>query len=194
MKKDHLLPFIFEKHPIKGSIVILSDSWHRVLLNHDYPPVINKLLGELLVCSTLLASALKFDGSFTIQIQGSGPIQMLIAECSSKLQVRATATLKKDHTFDNENSSLLHLVEKGNLSIELNPRKSGKSYQSIIPIIGDSVAEVFEHYLKQSEQIGSKLKLYASKDVVGGLILQKMERAHPHVLDTQTLLPLEQQR
>lgn len=174
MKKDHILPFIFDEHPIKGSIVILKDCWNRVLLNHDYPPVVNKLLGELLVCSTLLASTLKFDGSFAIQIQGTGPIQMLIAECNSKLQIRATATLDKNYDFYQEYTSLLLLVDKGTLSITLNPRKGGNSYQSFVPIVDNSVSKVFEHYLMQSEQIGSKLKLYSSDEVVGGLLLQKM--------------------
>ncbi len=159
---------------IENKLVILKDSWNRVLLNHDYPPVINKLLGELLVCSTLLANALKFDGSFTIQIQGSGPIQMLIAECNSKLQVRATATLDQNYDFYQEYTSLLLLVDKGTLSIGLNPKKGGQSYHSVIPIIDNDVCKVFEHYLMQSEQVGSKLKLYSDNQMVGGLLLQKM--------------------
>ncbi len=174
MKKDHILPFIYEDQPLKGSIVVLESSWQRVIRDHDYPPVINTLLGELLICSTLLASSLKFDGTFTIQIQGSGPIQMLIAECNSKLQIRATATLRKNYDFHQEYTSLLLLVEKGTMSIGLNPRKGGQTYQSVVPIIDNDITKVFEHYLMKSEQVESKLKLYVEENQVGGILIQKM--------------------
>lgn len=174
MKKDNLLPFIFEEHPIKGSIVLLDQAWNRVLKNHNYPTPIETILGELLVCSILFASSLKFDGSFSIQIQGTGPIKMLIAECNSKLQVRATATIDNKFNFNLSSISFLEMVESGQLIMSINPRKGGNAYQSLVPLVSNSIGEIFESYLVQSEQVASKIKLFSENGVLGGILVQKL--------------------
>jgi molecular chaperone Hsp33 len=174
VKKDHLLPFIFEEHPIKGSIVILDDSWQKVIKNHSYPSIIEDILGELLACSVLFSSSLKFDGSFSIQIQGTGPIRMLIAECNSKLQIRATASLDQDYNFTTSSSTFLELIDNANLIISINPRKSNNAYQSMVPLISNSIEEIFESFLLQSEQVASRIKLFSQDGVIGGILLQKL--------------------
>ena len=69
----------------------LGATWRAVLERHDYPPALRSLLGELMAAAALLASTLKFSGTMTMQMQGRGPVQLLVVECSSELNLRATA-------------------------------------------------------------------------------------------------------
>ncbi len=88
---DTLQRFVFEHAPVRGEIVHLGATWRAVLERHDYPPALRSLLGELMAAATLLASTLKFSGTMTMQMQGSGPVRLLVVECTSELTLRATA-------------------------------------------------------------------------------------------------------
>jgi molecular chaperone Hsp33 len=50
-------------------------------------------------------------------------------------------------------------------------------YQSLVPNDGDSMAEIFEHYLTQSEQQPARLWLMADAHHACGLFLQKLPDA-----------------
>ena len=53
------------------------------------------------------------------------------------------------------------LLGDGRLSVTLEDVKSGQFYQSLVPLEGESLEQIFEHYLSQSEQITAFLRLYA---------------------------------
>ena len=82
--------YLFEDRSVRVQAVRLTDTWKAVRANHEYPPAITHLLGELVAASTLLAANIKFDGSLVLQIQGDGPIALLVVECRSDLSLRAT--------------------------------------------------------------------------------------------------------
>jgi molecular chaperone Hsp33 len=44
----------------------------------------------------LLAATLKLKGSLILQIQGRGPVTLLVVECDGELNVRATAKWQDD--------------------------------------------------------------------------------------------------
>ena len=90
--------------------VRLTDTWKAVRANHEYPPAITHLLGELVAASTLLAANIKFDGSLVLQIQGDGPIALLVVECRSDLSLRATVKMREGHDVpvDGNMQSLLN--------------------------------------------------------------------------------------
>lgn len=50
-------------------------------------------------------------------------------------------------------------------------------YQSIVPVSGLTVAECFEHYFDQSEQLPTHLWLAANEGGAGALLLQKLPGA-----------------
>ena len=63
-----------------------------MLKAHDYPPPVSDLLGELLVLAGALAGGLKFDGRFSLQIRGDGPVRLLVADCTNDGEMRGYAS------------------------------------------------------------------------------------------------------
>jgi molecular chaperone Hsp33 len=77
---NYALPFRIEGQNVNGRVVKLNSLASDVLLRHDYPEAVNRLLGEALVLASMLGTMLKFDGRFILQLQGSGPISTLMAD------------------------------------------------------------------------------------------------------------------
>src|SRR5512145_3247707 len=95
--RDCLHRFLFEHYPIRGHIVHLDASWRALLEHRDYPPAIRDTLGEAVAASVLLAATLKFEGTLSLQLQGQGPMHLMLAQCSSELGVRAVARYREGH-------------------------------------------------------------------------------------------------
>ena len=113
--RDCLHRFLFERYPIRGHIVHLDASWRALLEHRDYPPAIRDTLGEAVAASVLLAATLKFDGTLSLQLQGQGPMHLMLAQCSSELGVRAVARYREAH----EGRDLAALSGEGNLTVTL---------------------------------------------------------------------------
>ena len=69
---DTILPFTVKALDLRGRIVRLADTVDTILTSHDYPPPVAKLLGEAIVLTVMLGSALKFEGRFILQTQKIG--------------------------------------------------------------------------------------------------------------------------
>jgi molecular chaperone Hsp33 len=89
--RDSLRRFIFEGYPIRGHLVHLDASWRALIEHQDHPRAIREALGEAVVASLLLAATIKFEGVLSLQLRGSGPLQLLLAQCTSGLGVRGLA-------------------------------------------------------------------------------------------------------
>lgn len=176
---DTLQKFMFEKSVVRGELVEISDTWRQVQARRDYPKAVKTLLGEMLSAAALLSANLKFNGAIVMQIHGDGPVRLLVVECDSELRLRATAKLAPDAIVD-DNATLPQLVNQhgnGRFVITLDPKDKlpgQQAYQGIVPLDGDSVATVIEHYMLRSEQLDTKLWLAANDDVSRGLLLQKL--------------------
>jgi molecular chaperone Hsp33 len=176
---DTLQKFMFEGSAVRGELVELSETWRQVLARREYPLAVKTLLGEMLAAAALLSANLKFNGSIILQIRGDGPIQLLVVECDAELRLRATAKVAPDAVIDAD-ASLIQLVNRaghGRFVITLDPKDKlpgQQAYQGIVPLDGDSVAAVIEHYMLRSEQLGTKLWLAADDKVSRGLLLQKL--------------------
>jgi molecular chaperone Hsp33 len=88
---DSILPFEVAALDLRGRIVRLGPAVDAVLTSHDYPLPVAKLLGEAIVLTVMLGSALKFDGRFILQTQSDGPVRMLVVDFASPDKVRACA-------------------------------------------------------------------------------------------------------
>lgn len=92
MDNENLLSrFLFETSPVRGLHLRLDSVWQYLAAQKDYPPAVQRALGEITVAAVLLAANLKFSGSLTIQIQGKGCLKMLVAEATTAYTCRATA-------------------------------------------------------------------------------------------------------
>lgn len=169
---DALTRFIFEYAPVKGGIVQLDSVWQTVQSHADYPAPLKKILGELLAAAALLTSNIKFEGNLVLQLQGKGPLRLIVVEATSKKTLRATAKWTGELA---EGSSLADLMGQGHFAITLDQSQAGKqNYQGIVPMSGDSIAETLTHYMQSSEQLDTRIYLASSNERVAGMLLQRM--------------------
>jgi molecular chaperone Hsp33 len=172
---DTLQRFIFEHTPIRGEIVHLDATWRAILERHEYPPIVRDLLGEMMAAAILLAATLKMRGRMIMQLQGHGPIRLLVVECTNALELRGVA-----HWQDlPETTDLEQLLGDGRLIITLEPMDDQERYQSIVETKGKTLAEILGRYLQQSEQLDTHLWLAANDARAAGMLLQKLPSKDP---------------
>ncbi len=167
--QDSLRRFIFEKYAVHGKLAHLDATWLAILERYDYPPVIRAVLGEAMVATVLLASTLKFDGVLTLQLQGDGPLNLLVIQCSSKLSLRGLARWQSEVT----EGSLASMAGEGKLTITIESGSEGHRYQGVVPLTGDTLADCIQAYFEQSEQLQTRLWLSATNSRVAGMLLQR---------------------
>ncbi|MBC7779445.1 MAG: Hsp33 family molecular chaperone HslO [Proteobacteria bacterium] len=167
---DSIRRFLFEGAPIRGEIVQLDATWRAVLERHAYPPLLRRLLGELMAASALLAATLKFDGAMVMQVQGTGALKLLVVECTSAGTLRATA--KWDALP--EDAGFAELFDQARCVITLVQADGSQSYQGVVEVLGDSVSEMLMHYMRHSEQIETTLLVSADDRRAAGLLLQRL--------------------
>ena len=176
--RDALTRFVFERAPVLGALVTLDVASRAILDCHPYPPALRRILAELLAASTLLASTLKFSGSLIVQLQGVGPVRLLVVECSDALELRATAQWDEARTAafgpDATLAELAGGATQGRLVITLDSKGSGTTYQGIVTLETSSVAGLIEHYLATSAQLASRMVLVADDGRAAGLLLQRL--------------------
>jgi len=176
---DQLKKYLTEDRSVRIQAVRLDATWKAVQANHDYPPAVTHLLGELVAASTLLAANIKFDGSLVLQIQGDGPIALLVVECRSDLSLRATVKVREGHEVpaDGTMQSLLNPGGNGRFIVVLDPQRKlpgQQTYQGIVPLEGETVAQALQHYMKASEQLDTRLWLAADADHAAGMLVQRL--------------------
>jgi molecular chaperone Hsp33 len=168
--RDCLHRFLFEHYPIRGHIVHLDASWRALLEHRDYPPAIRDTLGEAVAASVLLAATLKFDGTLSLQLQGHGPMHLMLAQCSSELAVRAVARYREAH----DARDLAALSGEGNLTVTLENEDLSQRYQGVVPLSGERLADCLREYFESSEQLPTRLWLHATEKGASGLLLQRL--------------------
>lgn len=172
VRHDTLNRFLFEKHDIRGELVNLQSTYQAILNCHDYPVAVQRLLGELLVATSLLTATLKFEGDITVQVQGDGPVQFAVINGNHKQQMRGLARYEGEIAPD---ATLKEMIGKGILVITIMPTQ-GERYQGIVGLEGETIAECLEAYFKQSEQLATQLVIRVGvldqKPFAAGLLLQ----------------------
>lgn len=174
MQSDYVQRFIFENLDIRGRLVCLGDAWRRMLEGRDYPDPVAKLLGHTTALGVLLGAGQKGAQRLTLQVQGAGPVKLLVADCSPALQIRGMASFDAGPALPASERALLG---SGRLALTLEDTASGRMYQSLVPLEGESLEQIFEHYLSQSEQLPAFLRLYANGAALCGLLLEKLPHA-----------------
>ena len=184
---SELHKFIFNGLPVRGMIVRLTDSWQEILKRRQdaggYPVEVMQLLGEMTAAGALMQSSISFDGALILQIFGDGPVKLAVAEVQPDLSLRATATVTGAVEAGSSMSQLVNLKNEGRCAITLDPKTKfpgQQPYQGVVPLFGDqhekieSLGEVLEHYMLQSEQLDTRLILAADGQVAAGLLIQRL--------------------
>ena len=162
--------FLFEQLDIRGVWVQLDQTWRDMIAGRNYAPATITLLGEMAAVTALLASNLKQAGRLTFQLRGEGAVNRLVMICNEQLQLRGMA----HETITLESGALNEVLGEGFLTITLDAPDMRQPYQSQVPLQGDTLAAVFEHYLAQSEQQAARLWLAANAQTAAGLFLQAL--------------------
>ena len=174
MQTDYVQRFLFEDLDIRGRLVCLTGAWQRMLDGRDYPEEVASLLGHTTALNVLLGANQKGSGRVTLQVQGSGPVKLLVADCTAELRIRGMAAYER---LEPKPATERRLLGDGRLSVTLEDMKSGGLYQSLVPLEGESLEEIFVHYLAQSDQIPAFLRLLADSGALCGLLLEKLPLA-----------------
>ena len=172
--RDCLHRFMFEHYPIRGHLVHLDAAWCALIEHREYPAAIRDILGETVAASLLLAATVKFEGVLSLQLQGDGPVRLMLAQCTSGLGVRGLARYREgefgpSHTAD--------LIGTGNLTVTLETDDGSQRYQGIVPIAGQHLGESLQVYFENSEQLPTRLWLHADASGASGMLLQKLPSA-----------------
>jgi molecular chaperone Hsp33 len=189
---DRIRRFMLAGAPVRGESVSLDAAWRAVLERHaDLPAAVRDCLGELSAAAVLLAATLKFDGSLVLQIHGDGPVALVVVECQGGGQFRATVKLREGPKIlpDDRFDQLVNRHGQGRFVVTLDPRGQSPNrqpYQGIIPLTGQSVSEVLEHYMASSEQVPTRLWLAADAQRASGLLLQRLPDHGGRATSTQT--------
>ena len=182
MSDSFVRRFLFEHLDIRGALVRLGDSWQQMQVDRNYQPTVAQLLGETAAVAALIGAQLKQPGRLTLQLRGNGPIQLLVMDCNEQLQMRGMAR-SNPVVLPAPVPELLGADQGGQLMISLDLPDARHPWQSFVPMVGDSIAAIFEHYLEQSEQQPSRLFATASPRAAACLFLQKMPQAESHDTD-----------
>lgn len=173
--RDCLHRFLFEHYPIRGHIVHLDASWRALLEHREYPEVIRDTLGEAVAASVLLAATLKFEGTLSLQLQGQGPMHLMLAQCSDALGVRAVARYRENENREaGYHRDLSSLSGEGKLTVTLENDDLSQRYQGIVPLTGERMADCLRSYFESSEQLPTRLWLHADANGASGLLLQRL--------------------
>lgn len=165
--------FVFEGLGIRGSLVRLEETWRDVIAEHDYPDNVRRLLGQSVAATVLMTTGLKGSPKVSLQLQGDGPLKLLLIQCSGELKVRGMAHCRD--VSDDET-----LLGEGRLAVNLDAGEPGRVYQGIVPLISDEIDGCLEAYFRQSEQLPTRLVLRTTEERVAGLILQALPQNDPN--------------
>ncbi|HEX6398109.1 MAG TPA: Hsp33 family molecular chaperone HslO [Steroidobacteraceae bacterium] len=175
MSTDIVRRFVFERCPIRGHAVRLGRAWLGLREHQDYPPAVQKLVGEAVSAAVLLAATLKFDGTLTLQLQGKGLVNLLVAQCTHDFKVRGMARHDDPSLKDvGDTAGFRSLAGDGQIIVTVESTDRGSSYQGVVPITGDSLAESLEAYFVQSEQLPTRVRLASTPGVVAGMLVQRI--------------------
>ena len=137
---NQLLVFVCDGAPVRGEFVSIGSAWQNIVALRNDPPAVQKVMGEFVAAATLLTASIKLDGTLMIQAQSKGPIQLLVVECTSQLEIRASVSLNPDFGDIPDNATLAELLDaegSGRLAITLDPidrKPSQTPYQGIVAL------------------------------------------------------------
>jgi molecular chaperone Hsp33 len=170
--RDSLHRFLFEQFPIRGHLVHLDAAWGALIEHRDYPDAIRDALGEAVAASLLLAATIKFEGVLSLQMQGDGPVHLMLVQCTSGLGVRGLARFREGDF--SQSSKISDLIGAGNLTVTLETDDAAQRYQGIVPMTGERLEESLQLYFENSEQLPTRLWLHADAQGASGMLLQKL--------------------
>ena len=172
MANNMLNRYLFADLSVRGELVQLDETYQQMITGKDYPAPVQRLIGELAVATSLLTATLKFEGSITLQLQGDGPVSLVVINGNNEHKIRGVARWEGDIESD---ATVHDMMGKGHLVITIEP-KQGERYQGVVGLEGDTLAQIIESYFERSEQLKTRLWIrtgeYEGQPHAAGMLLQ----------------------
>jgi molecular chaperone Hsp33 len=168
---DHALPFQLDALGVRGRLVRLGPALDAIIERHGYPLAVARPLAEAMVLCACLATSLKYDGIFTLQISGDGPIRLLVTDLTTDGAIRGYAqfdswklavALGAGNT-DAPDGYVPKLFGKGRLAFTVDQGRNTERYQGVVPLEGPTLADCAHTYFRQSEQLPTGIKISARR-------------------------------
>jgi molecular chaperone Hsp33 len=172
---DHALPFQLDALGVRGRLVRLGPTLDAIIERHGYPLAVARPLAEAMVLCACLATSLKYDGIFTLQISGDGPIRLLVTDLTTDGAIRGYAqfdswklavALGAGNT-DAPDGYVPKLFGKGRLAFTVDQGAHTERYQGVVPLEGPTLADCAHTYFRQSEQLPTGIKISARRATGG---------------------------
>lgn len=172
---DHVLPFQLDALGVRGRLVRLGPALDAIIERHGYPLAVARPLAEAMTLCAALATSLKYDGIFTLQISGDGPIRLLIADLTSDGALRGYAQFDSwklavalgTGNHDAPDGYVPKLFGQGRLAFTVDQGQHSERYQGVVPLEGPTLADCAHMYFRQSEQLPTGIKITARRDESG---------------------------
>jgi molecular chaperone Hsp33 len=188
---DTILPFEVATLDLRGRVVRLGPAVDEILSRHAYPAPVAKLVGEAIVMTVLLGSALKIDGRFILQTQTDGPVRMLVVDFTTPGKVRACARFDKarvQEAIESGEASSGALIGHGHLAMTIDQGADTSRYQGLVALEGGDLEAAAHEYFLRSEQIPTRVRLAVAEEMragegarqrwrAGGILLQFLPKA-----------------
>ncbi|MCK1618657.1 Hsp33 family molecular chaperone [Bradyrhizobium sp. 159] len=183
---DAVLPYEVDALDVRGRLVRLGPALDDILTKHDYPAPVGKLLGEAIVLTTLLGSALKFEGRFILQAQTDGPVSFFVVDYMAPDRLRAYARFDAARLGNAKDSGTL--LGRGHLAMTIDQGPDMSRYQGLVALDGGSLEEAAHEYFLRSEQIPTRVRLAVGEEWrssdggkhrwrAGGMLMQFLPKA-----------------
>ncbi|MFT3805796.1 Hsp33 family molecular chaperone HslO [Arenimonas sp.] len=177
--RDTLTRFMLERSGVRGVLVHLDETWRNILERSPYPTAVAQKLGETCAAAALFTGHAKVEGRLSVQLRGTGALRTLFAECTSAGTLRGIARYEEPLP---EPLTPRAFGEGSLLAITIENQPVGgrelQRYQGLVDLAADQMAQAFENYFGQSEQLPTRLLLAADGERAAGLMLQQLPEGH----------------
>ena len=174
---DRALPFQLDALGVRGRLVRLGPALDAIIERHGYPLAVARPLAEAMTLCAALATSLKYDGIFTLQISGDGPIRLLVTDLTTDGALRGYAqfdswklavALGAGNNGEAPEGYVPKLFGHGRLSFTVDQGQHTQRYQGVVPLEGATLADCAHTYFRQSEQLPTGIKIAARRTTEGG--------------------------
>ncbi len=177
---DFVQPFQIEGHGVRGRLIRLAGVADEIIRKHAYPEPVARLLAQMMTLAATLAAALKYEGVFTLQTKGDGPIKLMVADMTSAGAMRGYAQFDAAAVAALPAGKLTvpRLLGAGYLAFTVDQGEDTDRYQGIVELEGASLVDCIHHYFRQSEQLQAGFKLAVEHGPAGwraaAIMLQRL--------------------
>jgi molecular chaperone Hsp33 len=169
---NSVLPFQLDALGVRGRLVRLSSTLDEIIERHGYPLAVARPLAEAMALCATLATSLKYDGIFTLQISGDGPIRLLVTDLTTDGALRGYAQFDSwklavalgSGNHDAPDGYVPKLFGQGRLAFTVDQGENTQRYQGVVPLEGATLGDCAHTYFRQSEQLPTGIKIAARRE------------------------------